>query len=310
MNNKSNEIKLKKKIIQLNEKVDSSFFPNRFQNEIYYSSIGYSSKDFISYKSNFSIKYVTQGNEYYVIDGKEHTPKKGQYLLINDGREVETTPIKNSKGISIFLDKELITEVHETLQNSQEHLLDNGISNSNLFALNFYENIFNNNDILGNTLSYLHYKIEKRNTIHTLLEDEDYYLIAEKLIQSQNKCRFEINSIARVKKQTRVELYNKALLAKEYIHDTSLMKFDLDSLSINVGLSKYHLIKVFKAVFQITPYQYYLFHKVTIAKNYLKNNHFSIETVSFLCGFNDGASFSKIFKKIVGFSPYQYKKKL
>ncbi|WP_075344529.1 helix-turn-helix domain-containing protein [Tenacibaculum agarivorans] len=304
----NNKVKLKKEITQLNEKVDSSFFPNHFQNEIYYSSIEYSSKDFISYTSNFSIKYVTQGNEYYVIDGKKRKPKKGQYLLINDGREVETIPIKHSKGISIFLDKKLITEVHETIQNTQEHLLDNGLSNSNLFALNFYENIFNSNDALGNTLSYLHHKIEKENIIHTQLQDEDYYLIAEKLIQSQNKCRFEINTIARVRQQTRVELYNKALLAKEYIHDNLVMKFDLDALSINVGLSKYHLIKVFKSVFLMTPYQYYLFHKVAIAKKHLKNNHLSIETVAFLCGFNDGASFSKIFKKIVGLSPSEYKK--
>ena len=139
MDNKENtKIKLKttKQIIQLNEKVDRTFFPNHFQNEIYYSSIDYFSKDFISYKSNFSIKYITQGNEYYVIDGKKSTPKKGQYLLINDGREVQTTPIENSKGISIFLDKELIAEVYETLQNSQEQLLDNGVSKSKLFALN------------------------------------------------------------------------------------------------------------------------------------------------------------------------------
>jgi len=302
------ESSFKKRVVLLDKSVERSFFPENFANEMYHSKSNYTLDDSISYKSNFSIKYILDGKERYFLDGKKYAPKAGQYLLINDGREVETAPLKGSEGISIFLDKILINEVYSALTTKEEQLIDNGISEIRTLNPEFFEYTFNHGDILGKLLEELSTTIKMSAKHKTNLPKEIYYLIAEKLIQSQKNVRLEIGEISRKKKSTREELYKKALVAKDYINDTALIEFNLDSLSRNVGLSKYHLIRVFKSAFSVTPYQYHLLIKVNHAKIHLLNNSFSLETIAYLCGFNDVFSFSKTFKKISGFTPSEFRR--
>lgn len=299
----------KKKVIPLNTSVDRSFFPENFSNEIYYSKFNGSLGNSISYRSNFSIKYILDGQESYLLNGKKYSAKAGQYLLVNNGREVETAPLKGSEGISVFLDNDLINEVYSALTSVEEQLIANGISARTIVNQEFFENAFHHHDILGNLLKELSTTIKMSAERKINLPQESYYLLAEKLIQSQKKVRQEIGNISRVKKSTREELYKIALMAKDYIHATVLTEFNLELLSKNVGLSKYHLIRVFKSAFSITPYHYHLFLKVHHAKKHLLNGSYNLETIAYLCGFNDVFAFSKTFKKMLGITPSEFRRR-
>ncbi len=296
-----------KNVKRFDKKVKRSFFPESFLNEIYYSTVAYESNESISYTSNFSIKYVLDGKELYFLDGKRYAPKAGQYLIINDGRKIETKPIKGSEGISIFLEKKLITEVYQTLNSGAEELLDKGLVVNSMACPEFFENNFYHRDTLGLLLQKLSGTIKTSVQEAQPLRKEVYYLIAEKLIQSQKNIDTDINQIMRVKRSTREELYKKALLAKEYIHSNLRSDFNLDLLSNNVGLSKYHLIRIFKSTFFQSPYQYYLICKVNLVKHYIEKKQHSLVEIADLCGFNDVFVLSKTFKKIEGITPSTFR---
>ncbi len=287
-----------------------SFFPDQFSNEIYYSSFTKPSKNTpIKYTSNFSIKYVLSGSESYLLNGKKHTIESGKYLLVNDGQEVETKPERNSEGISIFLEKELIAEVYASLISTDKKLIEKEVSSNAFLDIEFFESTFSHSDILGTVLQQISQNIRGNKNYKDALTKESYYCIAEKLILSQKQVQDEIGHIERTKKSTREELYKKVRIAKDYIHDTMLSDFNLELLSKNVGLSKYHLIRVFKSTFSMTPYQYHLFCKVERAKALLIYHSHNLEVIAYICGFNDIFSFSKTFKKVVGVTPSKFRQR-
>ncbi|MEL6537360.1 MAG: helix-turn-helix transcriptional regulator [Bacteroidota bacterium] len=274
---------------------------------MYFSKIETAADLSVTYTSNFSIKYVLQGEEQYTLDGKRHTPKAGQYLIINDEREVETQPVQGSVGISVFLDKTLIAEAYHALTHTDETLLDQGHSLSPLPNPEFFEHPLAHHDLLGDALKSLAAPIVANPQAAQTLHKETYYLMAEMVVRSQKQVTDSISRITRVKKSTRDELYRMALLAREYLREHATEECNLDALSQYVGLSKYHLIHVFRSAFGQTPYQYYLHCKVHRAQEYLRHGALSQGEIAALCGFNDVYAFSKTFKKLTGTTPSAFR---
>lgn len=85
--------------------------------------------------------------------------------------------------------------------------------------------------------------------------------------------------------------------------------FNLDKLCENMNYSKNYIINVFKNKYKITPYQYYLDKKIDAAKTYLTHTNVSIGTISKTLHYADQQYFSSSFKKTVGCSPVEYRRK-
>lgn len=98
----------------------------------------------------------------------------------------------------------------------------------------------------------------------------------------------------------------------EHIH--SLMQarvheqLDLDTLADAVNLSKFHLVKKYKELTGTTPINHFIHLKIERACHLLDVTHKSINEISFAVGYEDAYYFSRIFKKIMGISPSQYRR--
>lgn len=246
---------------------------------------------------------MLQGKESYLLDGKKYSAHAGQYLLVNEGRTVDTTNEISAEAVSIFLSKELIGEVYNTFTCNEEELLECEVNQDS--APEFFESAFNHNDGLGDLLKRLHQQVKTEAS--SGLSKETYYAIAEKLILMQKGVRRGIGNIQNVKKTTREELYRRILTAKNYIEATAEKPFCFEILSKYSGLSKFHLIRVFKSAFGMTPYQYHTSCKVNSAKKLLLKENESIGAIAYLCGFTDVSSFSNIFRKSTGLTPSDFR---
>lgn len=82
----------------------------------------------------------------------------------------------------------------------------------------------------------------------------------------------------------------------------------LDDLAAAANLSKTHLLRVFKAAFQLSPIQYLIRLRISHACRLLKQTPCSISEVAFQVGFNDSNYFSRQFKQIIGMSPLVYQR--
>jgi AraC-like DNA-binding protein len=74
-----------------------------------------------------------------------------------------------------------------------------------------------------------------------------------------------------------------------------------------VGVSEDYLSRVFNRELGLSPWEYLNRYRVLQAKALLSQANESIQTVARQVGFNDGAYFSRVFRKLTGVSPQAYR---
>ncbi|MGC4099727.1 helix-turn-helix domain-containing protein [Ferruginibacter sp.] len=103
-------------------------------------------------------------------------------------------------------------------------------------------------------------------------------------------------------------LYEPAKQAKKFMDDHFAAPIDIDAIAAKAFLSKFHFIRLFKALYGITPYQYLSSVRIEKAKQLLRKGH-NITDACFAVGFESVTSFSGLFKKSTGYSPAAFSKK-
>lgn len=96
--------------------------------------------------------------------------------------------------------------------------------------------------------------------------------------------------------------------AKLFINTHLAENISLNDAADAVGVSVYYLSRIFKGFSGMSFVDYIAKQRVTRAKGLLKYSRLSISKISQECGFSDQNYFCKVFKKIVGVTPSQYRK--
>lgn len=94
-----------------------------------------------------------------------------------------------------------------------------------------------------------------------------------------------------------------------YIHQHYAEKIKMEDISAYVGCSATYASMIFKKYMNMSVYQYIINYRILKAAVMLKSDA-SVTDACYACGFGDCSNFIKTFKKIIGESPYQYKKLL
>lgn len=96
-----------------------------------------------------------------------------------------------------------------------------------------------------------------------------------------------------------------------YIRLHAKENIPLDDLCQVCNFSKQHLIRVFRSEFGKTPKAYFLEYRVNIAKElFYRNPHLSVKEVADEMGFVDQHYFTRLFVKLTGSTPSEYKRHL
>jgi AraC family transcriptional regulator len=94
-----------------------------------------------------------------------------------------------------------------------------------------------------------------------------------------------------------------------YIEDNIGRDIALADLAQLVDISKYHLIRSFRAATQRTPYGYLVERRLARAVDALRHSTTSVEQVARDAGFKSAPGFSNVFKKHYGMSPSKFRAK-
>ncbi len=95
---------------------------------------------------------------------------------------------------------------------------------------------------------------------------------------------------------------------KEYIDVHFNEKLLLDDLAEQFFINKYYLTRVFKEQFGLSISHYIMQQRITQAKHLLRFSDHTIEQIAALCGMEDANYFSRVFRKVEGVAPGEYRK--
>ena len=95
-----------------------------------------------------------------------------------------------------------------------------------------------------------------------------------------------------------------------YIHENLSKKITLEELAQIAMMGKTNYSVFFKKMTGMTVWEYILHARVELASSYLMENkeEYNLTELAFQCGFNNSAYFNKIFKRLKGKSPRDYRK--
>lgn len=95
---------------------------------------------------------------------------------------------------------------------------------------------------------------------------------------------------------------------KKYLDEHFREKITLEDLSGRFFIDKYYLSRRFKQYYGTTVIAYLQQAKITHAKHLLRFTNQSIEAIATDCGIEDANYFARLFKKIEGISPGEFRK--
>lgn len=95
--------------------------------------------------------------------------------------------------------------------------------------------------------------------------------------------------------------------AVAYIRKNYKEDIRTDDIARAVNLSRSYMSELFTHTFGISPHEYVVQFRLSIAKNLLMNSSFSITEIAEQTGFRDVSSFSRAFKRQIGISPIKYR---
>lgn len=103
------------------------------------------------------------------------------------------------------------------------------------------------------------------------------------------------------------EIYQRIVAAKIYIDENYHESIDLEQISQQAFLSRFHFHRLFTHIYKKTPHQYVTQTRLEAAKVLLAKEGISITDVCNRIGFESLGSFSTLFRKQSGHSPQYYR---
>lgn len=229
--------------------------------------------------SYYQLEYVLDGKIFIETENEAYCAEKGDFFFIN-------------KGVFRSLHSDKKHPVKKMFVTAKGPLLDGIIK-----AYKIKQPVI---------VAKLDVKKRFENII-SILEDAAAYSP-----QTRDAIGVEILSILQnaARQLNTVDTINKRHIAEnilKFIDDNLSRKFTIEELSQNFFLGKTQLIKVFKDKYGLTPIKYAQLQRIEMAKYYLTKTDEPISTLHDKLGFEDTKYFSKLFKKITGISPSEYK---
>ena len=95
---------------------------------------------------------------------------------------------------------------------------------------------------------------------------------------------------------------------KELVNVHISKEITISELASLVGLSQFHFIRAFKHSVGLSPYQYVLSERISVAKEILPKRDLSIATVALMVGFSDASQLNRAFLKLTGITPTAFRR--
>lgn len=149
-------------------------------------------------------------------------------------------------------------------------------------------------DCLGNMISDA-----RLNTSSELMLLGHLYIFVALLIQNRQ------NNSSHTYRTLNQEKYVKKVI--EFISKNYSGKISISDIASGIGLDRSYLYVIFKKLMNMSPQNFLINFRIDRAVDLMRNSELTIGDIARSVGYEDPLQFSKIFKKIKGVSPSQFR---
>lgn len=103
--------------------------------------------------------------------------------------------------------------------------------------------------------------------------------------------------------------YGRLMELREKIYRNPQMKWNVDTMAADVSMSRSYFQHIYREIFGVSCMTDVISGKIEKAKEILSETGCTVSQVSAMCGYDNDEHFMRQFKKIVGVTPTQYRKK-
>jgi AraC family transcriptional regulator len=132
--------------------------------------------------------------------------------------------------------------------------------------------------------------------------EEDFLVLATELLDYYAHIRQEAARLPAAKHSTRVELYRRLLVGRDYIHSHVSGPLSLEAIARAAGVSLFHFHRGFTRAFEQTPHAYITGLRLDRARRMLESGTSVIET-TLESGFSSPSAFARLFRVRFGEAP-------
>jgi len=243
------------------------------------------SVEYPEYRQLLSIKAASGGEEEYFIDGRRIAVDDDSYLILNANRSYgsRVRALNPVHSFTIFFRPGLVEDVRRTLATPAERLLESG-SDDEAMPVEFAERLRPHDAIVTPVLRHIHREVLAGNADEHWIEEQLQMLLA-RMLGLQGEDRSAEAAVPSARAATRKELYRRLELGLTFMHSHYREPIGLAEIAAASHLSRFHLLRTFKAVHGVTPSVYLNRKRTRAACRLLATTSMSVTEVADAVGF-------------------------
>jgi AraC family transcriptional regulator len=228
----------------------------------------------------------------------------GDSFFVSNEQQRYTLEVQKGRAetFNIHFGEEWIREAVTSISNRHECLTDDPTLQP-ASSLQFYNKLFRKTAKIQQTLRSL----QSHGNGESLRRDEILLVLLSQLFEEQRGEKLRLDNVAATKLSTRNEILRRLHLATDLMYARADTEISLDELSRASMLSKFHLLRSFREVFNQTPYQFLTGLRIERAKALLCSSNIEVKEIGRQVGFSSSSTFSRRFRNVTGMYPSQYR---
>jgi AraC family transcriptional regulator len=245
--------------------------------------------EYPEFKQLLSIKAAAGGTEDYFIDGRRITVDDDTFAIFNQDR-VYASRIESMRPVhsfSIFFDRKVAAQAWHSLARPSS-ALDDG-AESKLRPGEFAERLHEHENLVSPVLRHIRRAVDAGPLDDAWMEEQLLFLLSRMLRLQHQTLRME-EAVPSRKAATRKELMRRVTLGIDFIQSRYRDAILLKDIAAAAHLSPFHFLRVFKALYRISPSEYLNRKRCVAALRLLQQSNWSMNAIAEHVGFGSRTS--------------------
>ncbi|SDQ91947.1 helix-turn-helix domain-containing protein [Flagellimonas zhangzhouensis] len=260
------------------------------------------------HKSRISIRGVLNGYQHYYVDNRDLLLSKHKFVVF-ENEQAFSTKIESpypTEAVIVSYGQEDLHAIINSFSSSFDDMLDGIPSTASIWDIKLFDSTYDMSKEMSIAMHDLAEAIQM-NVKDELFYEEMRFTIMEKALRHLLTTEKKLLQLSIKKESTKIEHYRRLLRSKDYILSHLDQKLSLEEISTEASMSPYHYIRSFKGAFKLTPMQFVVQERLSLAKDLIQHTNLPISQILIEAGYDNPSSFSRAFKKKYGITPLSYR---